>query len=308
MSERESCSDSDRFFARNLDWNLLKLFHEIVRSGGISAASRSVNKQQPSVSAGLKRLEDHLGLTLCERTSRGIALNAAGRVVFAICDEIENGVRRLPLETAKASGTLAGVITIRMISDVISNKFDAATIVFHRNHPGVEIRLDIAPWRTVVSGVKSGEVDIGVACDSAPSADLHYEPLMAEVQQIYCSRSHPLFGQPNCHPRDLVDQQFVRTGQDEPDELEQFRRRFGLGRRVGGSADTLHEVKRLIQLGIGIGFLPTVVAQSPGELDDLWPLLPPELLPSYQVYLITRAPSALDAPVRLLLDMIAAPA
>lgn len=307
MSDREIRPESDHVFARNLDWNLLKLFHEIVRAGGITAASRSLNKQQPSVSAGLKRLEDHLGLTLCERTSHGVTLNPAGRAVLAVCEQFELGVRRLPQETAKAAGTLAGVISVRMISDLISPKFDAATIVFHRTHPGVEIRFDIAPWRSVVAGVKSGDVDIGISCDSVPSADLHYEPLMAEVQQLYCGRSHPLFGQPLCHPRDLVDQQFVMTGEDEPEELEHFRRRFGLGRRVGGSADTLHEVKRLIHLGIGIGFLPTVVAQAPGDPDDLWPLLPGELLPSYQVYLITRTHDVLEAPVRSLLEMIAAP-
>jgi LysR family transcriptional regulator, transcriptional activator for bauABCD operon len=149
-----------------------------------------------------------------------------------------------------------------------------------------------------------------VACARVPSADLHYEPLLIEVQQIYCSRSHPLFGQPICHPRDLVDQPMIRTGQDEPDELEHFRLRYGLGRRVGGLAETLHEVRRLIHLGIGIGFLPTIVAQAPGgpgAPDDLWPLLAVELLPSYTVYLITRTPSTLDAPVRTLLGMIAAP-
>lgn len=51
MSERGMRHESGHVFARNLDWNLLKLFHEIVRSGGITAASRSINKQQPSVSA-----------------------------------------------------------------------------------------------------------------------------------------------------------------------------------------------------------------------------------------------------------------
>jgi LysR family transcriptional regulator, transcriptional activator for bauABCD operon len=308
MSDREPRPELDSVFARNLDWNLLKLFHEIVRSGGISAASRSVNKQQPSVSAGLKRLEDHLGLTLCERTSRGISLNPAGRAVFALCEEIEAKVRSLPMETAKASGALEGVISVRMISDIISPHFEAATIIFHRAHPGVEIRLDIAPWRSVVAGVKSGEVDIGIACDSVPSEALHYEPLLSETQQLYCSRSHPLYDQPVCNPRDLADQQFVRTGQDEPDELEHFRRRYGLGRRVGGSAETLHEVKRLIHLGIGIGFLPTIVAQAPGEPNDLWPLLPVDLLPSYQVYLITKAHSSLSPHVRTLLDMICATA
>jgi DNA-binding transcriptional LysR family regulator len=251
----------------------------------------------------LKRLEDHLGLPLCERTSRGIVLNAAGRALFSTCEDLFGAVRRLPPEMAKAAGALAGVISVRMISDLVSPDLDAATIAFHRRHPGVEIRLDIAPWRTVVAAVAAGDVDIGIACDSAPNPALHYEPLMVEVQQLYCGPAHPLFGKPPSHPREFVDQAFVLTGQDEPAELEGFRRRFDLGRRVGGSAETLHEVRRLIHLGIGIGFLPTVVA---GTGSELWPLLPPDLLPTYHVYLITSAPERLNAPARALLDMIAA--
>jgi len=41
----------DRDFARTIDWNLLKIFLEIVRSGGIGAAARTLGKQQPSISA-----------------------------------------------------------------------------------------------------------------------------------------------------------------------------------------------------------------------------------------------------------------
>ncbi len=295
--------DRHSLFARHLDWNLLKTFHEIVSAGGISAAARSLNRRQPTVSAALKRLEDRLGMTLCIRTARGIELNSAGRALFAACEAMHGAVSRLPNETAKAAGTLTGSVAVRMISDLVSPELDRATILFHRLHPAVEIRLDIAPWRTVVASVKSGEVDIGIACDSAPSEDMFYEPLLAETQQLYCGPTHRLFGEAPRHPREFVDDQFVLTGQDEPEELEHFRRRFGLGRRAGGFAETLHEVKRLIQLGIGIGFLPTVVAEADGT-DRLWPLLPADVLPSYHVYLITRSPDALSPATRSLLGMI----
>jgi len=303
MGDRHQRTEKGHLFARNLDWNLLKLFHEIVQSGGISATARALNKQQPSISAGLKRLEDHVGFPLCERTSRGIVLNTAGRTLFSICEDIFGAVRRLPPEVAKSAGALAGVISVRMISDLISPDLDAAAIAFHRLHPGVEIRLDIAPWRTVVAAVAAHDADIGIACDIAPSSDLHYEPLMMEVQQLYCGRTHSLFGRPPSHPCEFSDESFVLTGQDEPAELKNFRRRFDLGRRVVGSAETLHEVKRLIHLGIGVGFLPTVVAGADGEL---WPLLQPDLLPSYHVYLITSLPEKLNAPARELLNMIVA--
>jgi DNA-binding transcriptional LysR family regulator len=304
MPDLQLIPADERHFLRNVDWNLFSLFLEIVRSGGISAAARRLNRQQPTVSAGLKRLEDHLGVELCRRTSQGIELTPAGRAFLPLCEAMMAAVRAAPHEVAKAANLVEGVINIRTISSIVSSEFDEALVVFHRLHPGVEIRLEVAPWRSVVRSLQTGEAEVGIACDSAPSSGLCYEPLMKETQQLYCSRTHPLFGTTISLPSELADEPFVMTGQDEPEELERFRRRYGLGGRTGGFAENLHEVKRLIELGVGIGFMPTCVADTLDGTHLLWPLLPDNLLVSYHVYLITRDRSARDTPTELFLSEI----
>ncbi|WP_072395204.1 LysR family transcriptional regulator [Hyphomicrobium sp. CS1GBMeth3] len=305
MPDQIRTSRNGQVFARNLDWNLVKLFLSIVRSGGISTAARALNKQQPTVSAGLKRLEEHVGAALFVRTARGVALTPAGRTFLAAAEEIEVLISGMPGEAARASGRLQGVVTVRVISDLVSPEFDSAMVAFHQLHPEVEIRLDIAPWRDVVLSVKDGSADLGIACDSVTSPELRYRPLMREEQQLYCGKAHAAFGKTSCDPEALAKEVFVLTGEDEPAELTSFRQRYGLGEYVGGSAETLHEVKRLIQIGIGIGFLPTVVAQDAVAADELWPVLRPDLLPTYHVHLITRD-TGLSAPARTLLDVIEA--
>ena len=47
-------------FSRNVDWNLLKTFHEIVEAGGVSRAGRALRRKQPALSLALKRLEAEL--------------------------------------------------------------------------------------------------------------------------------------------------------------------------------------------------------------------------------------------------------
>jgi LysR family transcriptional regulator, transcriptional activator for bauABCD operon len=303
MADGLRVSKSGQLFARNLDWNLVKLFLGIVRSGGISTAARALNKQQPTISAGLKRLEDHVGAPLFVRTARGVALTAAGRSFLKAAEEIEVLVSGLPGEVARASGHLQGLVTVRVISDLVSPEFDQAMVAFHQVNPEVEIRLDIAPWRDVVLSVKDGSADIGIACDAVTSSELCYRPLMREWQQLYCGRGHPAFGKGASEPEATAADIFVLTGEDEPAELASFRQRYGLGERAGGSAETLHEVKRLIQIGIGIGFLPTVVAAEAVQAGELWPMLDPDILPTYHVYLISRD-AALSLPARALLDMI----
>jgi DNA-binding transcriptional LysR family regulator len=302
MPELQLVSSDERRFLRNVDWNLLHLFYDIVHSGGISAAARRLNRQQPTVSAALKRLEDQLGAELFKRTGHGVELTAAGRALLPLCESMVKAVCAAPHEIARTANLVEGKIHIRTISSVVSAEFDEALVVFHRAHPGVEIHLDVAPWRDVVRSVDKGHVQVGIACDSAPSAGLNYVPLMKEVQQLFCSRDHPLYGTSVADPSTLTDEAFIVTGQDEPEELERFRRRFGLGLRVGGFAENLHEVRRLIELGVGIGFMPTCVAAMPGR--ELWPLLRDELLPAYHVYLITGKQSDRNTPTELFLEEI----
>lgn len=300
----ESLLSGARLFARHVDWNLFFVFHEIVRCGSISAAARVLNKQQPSVSAALKRLEDHLQTTLCARGSHGIELTSAGRVLHAHCEQMLAQVRSVPHEVEQALGTVEGVITLRTISNVVSPELDAALARFHSTHPAVEIRVDVAPWRAVLHSLCAGDAELGIACDDAMSTQLRYEPLVREFQQVYCSARHPRFGSIPCRPSELMSERFVLTGEDEPNELSTFRRRYGLGQRGAGCAETLHEVQWLIELGVGIGFLPTNIAQNAVQSGRLWPLLSPELLPNYDVFVITRAQPARNTPTQLLLNAI----
>jgi molybdate transport repressor ModE-like protein len=61
----------------------LKTFVAVAREGSITRAAEVVHLSQPAVSAHVKEVEDALGLTLFERTSRGMSLTADGRRLLA---------------------------------------------------------------------------------------------------------------------------------------------------------------------------------------------------------------------------------
>jgi LysR family transcriptional regulator, transcriptional activator for bauABCD operon len=271
---------------QNLDWNLLKTFRSVADAGSVSAAARALHREQPSVSAALKRLENHVGFPLCRRSSRGIDLTAAGEAVLQTTRDIERSIEDLAAEIGAVQDAADTTLVLRMISDVMSPSLDRALASFHKAYPCVDVRIEIAPWRAVLQSVRANEAMLGVACDNAPSDDLTYKPLLYEAQQLYCGASHPLFGVPAQAPDRLSDEAFVSTGDDEPEQLLQFRLANGLGRRSCGTAETLHEARKLIKMGFGVGFLPTVVAEASNEA--LWPLLRPEILPRYPLYVVTH--------------------
>jgi DNA-binding transcriptional LysR family regulator len=295
----------ERQFARQVDWNLFKDFLELVRHGGIGAAARALGRRQPSMSATLKRLEAQIGCSLCERTSQGIALTPAGQAVAELCEQIAGHVLAMPSRAASATGMLEGMVGIGMISDVAAPVLEQAMFDFHAAHPRVQLKLNIMPWRSVVDAVARGMSEVGIACDNAPRDGLRYLPLVREAQQLYCGRASALFGAAPAPPSTFADELFVLTGEDEPDELGRFRRRFGLGARVSGTSETLQEARRLIDLGFGIGFLPVGVAIPHVRSGTLWPLLPEAMLPAYDVHVITRSDQPGGPPARLFVETVA---
>jgi DNA-binding transcriptional LysR family regulator len=297
-------AEFDPLLFQRLDLNLFKIFREIARANGIGAAARRLRVKQPAVSLALKRLEGHVGTALCQRTTRGIELTPAGRVVAGVCEHLFQEVQSLPNTLAAVAGEVQGVVTIRLVSGVVSPDLDATLDSMRRRHPRVRLRLDVAPCRIVVEALAKGGAEVCIAFDSAPRTDLLYEPLIREYQQLYCSPSHPLFGARVSDPKVLADERFILTGSDEPDDVRHFRLRYRLGLEPAGEAENLAEAKRMISAGVGIGFLPTVLIDSTADHRGFWPLLPWAMLPNYPLYLITKPEAQQTLPTQLFLGEI----
>ena len=279
-------------FARNLDWNLLKTFQEIVQSGGVSRASRSLGRKQPALSLALKRLEAHLGVTLCVRGPQGFELTDEGRLVAEACRALTGLVEQVPRRIANISEEVVGRVSIQVISSLVCDRLDNAISRFHGSHPHAEIIIDITTWDSVAGALLRDEIDIGVAPADTLRGDLKYDFLFEEVHRPYVGRTHPLFGRSLQDPAELRSEAFVLTGADEPDLLTAYRARHGLGRSVAGLSEHLDEAKRLTILGVGICFLPDGFAEPDVQAGRLWPLLERGDRPSMPVYVITnpRAP------------------
>src|SRR6478735_5702399 len=295
---------TDKKFASRVDWNLMRTFVDIVRAGGIGAAARQLNRQQPSISAALKRFEEHVGTTLLHRTSTGVEVTPAGKAILALCEDMLEAARMVPHQVAQATKRVEGIVRIQIVSGLVSAELDEAIASFHRRHPAIHIEIRVSPWRQLLDALERGEVEIGVGYDNSVRGSLMYEPLLVERQQLYCSRSNPYFGYRVSRLHELKDEGFVLTGDDEIELITHLRRRYRLGTRVSGLAEDINEARRLIVQGVGIGFLPILAAESEVAKGKLWPLLHADFEPSYDIFLLARSEPARDTATQLFWDEV----
>ncbi|MGH6744383.1 DNA-binding transcriptional LysR family regulator [Novosphingobium sp. PhB57] len=295
---------TDRKFASRVDWNLMRTFVDIVRAGGIGAAARQLGKQQPSVSAALKRLEDHVGATLLHRSANGVEMTAAGKAMMILCEDMLESARMMPHQVAQATRRVEGVVRIQIVSAIVSPEFDEAIASFHRRNPDIRIEIRVSAWRQVLEALEAGEVEVGIGYDNSVRGSLVYEPLFVERQQLYCARNHPLFGYRITQPRELEHEAFVLMGSDEIEVITHLRRRYRLGTRVTGLADDMNEARRLILCGVGMGFLPMPAVRAEVERGALWPLLHADIEPAYDIFLLARSEPERDTATQLFIDEV----
>jgi LysR family transcriptional regulator, transcriptional activator for bauABCD operon len=275
-------------FARNLDWNLLKIFYEIVDANGLTRAAEELSRKQPAISLALRRLEDQLGVVLCRRGSTGFELTDEGRVLSDACRRILDHVREVPARMSNLQDHLTGHIHVSMVSNLASDPFDAAVGSFHRKYPLVEFLVEISSWEGVVNAILQKKTDVGIAPARTKRAELKYDYLYTEIHRIYCGRYHPLYGRRGLTMAQLSEESYILTGADEDEDLTRFRQQYGLGKKVTGRSDYLEEVKRLSALGVGLCFLPEPFARQDVEAKKLWPLLPSKDAPRSDIYVITN--------------------
>lgn len=306
MSKHQVVLEPSAIYARNVDWNLFKVFYEIARRGSITSAANALNRTQPSISAALQRLEGYVGNPLCARTSRGVMLTVHGEHLFAACQGIYEVVQSTSREASILRGDVSGVMVLRVIASLyLQPRLTEMIENFHALYPRIEIKLDVAPWREILQSLQSGEVELAIGFDPNPGDEQTHILLSEQVQQLYCGPVHPLFGSQVTSPSELRDEPFVVT-HDEPLPYVEFRERYGMGRKSGGYADGLHERMWLIQMGMGIGFLPKPVVDASPFADKLSPLLPDDQAPKWSVYLMAASHGARSAPAQLLFETAAA--
>lgn len=287
----------DAAFVRNLDWNLLKMFYEITAAGNLSKAAFNLNRKQPALSLALKRLEERLGVVLCRRGPAGFELTEEGRIVAELCQELENGIREVPLRLSNVGAEIRGHLRVMMVSNLAAPALDEAISAFHERYPAVEIVVEVAAWTEVVNALIQRTIDIGIAPAEVKRAELTYLPLLTETHRPYCGRGHAFYRRTCTDPKELADEAFVLTGADEGYELTKYRLEHGLGSRGAGMSAYLEEAKRLAILGVGLCFLPEGYAQPDVNSGRLWPLIADGEVPRTEMYVLTY-PGAAGAVAR----------
>jgi DNA-binding transcriptional LysR family regulator len=295
-------------FARNLDWNLLYTFMVIVQEEGIVTAADRLHVSQPAVSLALKRLEETAGVRLIDRGSGKLTMTPAGEALYPEACKLYASISRLPVKFERAPQSVSGKISISTISQVISKEYDSALAEFFKHHPKIELSISVKTIAEIIREAELGQITLGV-CGGVIPEILTKRWLLREKFGIFCGSSHPLFGKNNLTLDDLREDPFITftadvLGGKHMSEVTALRAKASIGQFVRGQSSNVSELLRMIETGLGIGFLPLHLALPYEQSGSLWRLPPYDEVPSDDIYLIYNPATNFTSAERLFLAQL----
>jgi DNA-binding transcriptional LysR family regulator len=97
---------------RTIDFQALRVFVEVARRGGFTAAAEPLGMAKSAVSKQLSQLEAALQVRLFERSSRRVALTKEGATLVVRAESILAEVERLALDAAQIKTQYGGTVRI----------------------------------------------------------------------------------------------------------------------------------------------------------------------------------------------------
>jgi DNA-binding transcriptional LysR family regulator len=151
----------------------LETFVAVAREGSITRASERLCRSQPAVSAHIKAIEDTLGLTLFERTARGMSLTSDGQRLLEKAEQTLAAHRELIEEATRIKGRLTGKLRLGMASNASTEVLGRLLTVLSERCPELEVALQHGTSLDLLNGLRSGSLDAGFYNEAGePDAEL----------------------------------------------------------------------------------------------------------------------------------------
>ncbi len=296
-----------------MDIKQLRYFIAIAEAGSLSAASQRLRVAQPSLSQHIIKIEQELGVTLINRSPRGVTLTASGEILLHHAREICLSMS-VCQETVKKSGSvLEGSVAFGLpssISMVLS--VPLAETVRHLL-PKVRLRVVEAMSGFIREWLQDETIDLGFLYDHDDARLFEARELMQEELFFHAAADNwPLkraIGEP-VPLAEIAGLDLVLPSQHHGMRrtIDNFAQSRGLALNVVVEMDALAQIKELVGRGSGYTILAAAAAHdrvARGEFVSS-PIIEPVMTrPIYLVRKLTRPQTYVSREVeRITLDVI----
>src|SRR5690348_7127436 len=239
------------------------VFVRVVEAGGFSAAARLLGMPATTVSAKIARLEERLGVTLIQRSTRRMHVTAGGDAYYRHCREAMAALLAGEEELAAATSEPSGLLRITVPYDLAQVLLPPIVAAYLRRYAGTSIEVIATNFQL---DLLAEGIDLAIrAAPALKDSTLQVRKFGSAKLKLFASAAYlAAHGTPERladlgNHEILVHRRFPPGLKLEGDNGE----RFEITGQARARADDMHSVRAFAEHGLGIAVLPEILGTLP---------------------------------------------
>lgn len=239
-------------------------FSTVVSEGSMTAAAEKLYLTQPAVSQQIRNLEDELGVGLLDRGSRHAKPTVQGQLLFDYAKRIIALTQQAQVAIQTMGEGVKGSLRIGTLNSLGLQLISPAISAFMKHNSKISISLIYSDGHEVFKALARGELDVAILPDvtseyGKEATGLESHPILKDEMWLVAS------GRDTTVPDeagigDLASRPYMRL----TERYEGFDRKLkealeakGIKLRPAFETNNVGTLKRVIESGLGWGFLPS---------------------------------------------------
>lgn len=170
-----------------MNWDDLRFFLAVARTGSISGAAKQLDVQHSTVSRRMRALEEKLGVRLIERKKSGYELTAEGENLKNTASRIENEVLEVDNALLGKDTKLQGTLRVSAINNMATSILMPMFASFSHRYPDVDLHVMVSNDDVSLS---EREADVAIRLTNTPTDTLIGKQVTTVATTIYGSKNY----------------------------------------------------------------------------------------------------------------------
>lgn len=227
-------------------------------TGSFSRAAEACHVTQPTLSAGIKELEDLFGVSLAERESRGATLTHAGEIAAARASALLADAHALVQSVTSAGALFSGPFHLGAIPTIAPFVLPQTVSVLTRRYPDLKLYLTEDRTSRLVDQLRARTLDAAFIALPWDAPGIETLTLFDDEFLLAAPTGHPLTRKNGLSPEDLKDEDLLLLDDGHclrEHALSVCRLKPGPGREQV-SATSLGTLVNMVAGGLGVSLIP----------------------------------------------------
>lgn len=282
------------------DWTLMRSFLAVLERGSLLAAAHALGSSQPTLGRHVAELERQLGVSLFERTGRGLVPTKPALAIADQARAMADCAATIGRTLTGQSRQIAGVVRLTASRIVATHLLPALLTTLREAEPGIAVEVVSSD---TISNLLRREADIAIRMVKPEQTSLIARRVANVGIGVYAQAEYL---RRRGIPRTVADLlQHELIGFDHDDLIIRSFHALGLPIRrdaFGVRSDDHLVLWETLRAGLGIGFCATWLAERESSLQRILPEL---AIPSLPVWLTVHREIRSSARIRVVYDFLA---